>query len=198
MKHITAVVATCSRLLNLGIKSALAESGLNFVSVVIVDHSVLSDYIVKLKPALLILDPMSTSADDVARYRELLPEASRVVCVASALVPRNVAKSYDVVVGIYDDLSALVEFVKKCATEDTTDDNRGGALTPREKDVLVLVVKGFSNKEIATEIHVSVNTVMTHRRNIASKLQIHSTAGLTIYAIVSKLVTLDEIKTTIS
>ncbi len=43
-------------------------------------------------------------------------------------------------------------------------------LSQREKDVVTGIVKGLSNKEIATEMNVSVNTVMTHRRNIASKL----------------------------
>jgi DNA-binding NarL/FixJ family response regulator len=51
----------------------------------------------------------------------------------------------------------------------------------------------MSNKEIAAEMNVSVHTVMTHRRNIASKLQIHSAAGLAIYAIVRKLVRLDQV-----
>ena len=67
-------------------------------------------------------------------------------------------------------------------------------LSPREKEVVIGVVKGLSNKEIAAEIGVSVNTVTTHRRNIAAKLKIHSPAGLTIYAIMSKLVTLDEVR----
>ena len=56
------------------------------------------------------------------------------------------------------------------------------------------VVKGLSNKEIAENMFISVNTVMTHRRNISKKLNIHSPAGLTIYAIVNGLVNLDEIK----
>ncbi|MDE6466679.1 MAG: LuxR C-terminal-related transcriptional regulator, partial [Duncaniella sp.] len=47
--------------------------------------------------------------------------------------------------------------------------------------------------EIAAEMNVSVNTVMTHRRNIASKLQIHSVAGLTIYAITTGLVDIADI-----
>ena len=46
----------------------------------------------------------------------------------------------------------------------------------------------MSNKEIANSLFISLNTVITHRRNIARKLQIHSVAGLTIYAIVNKLV----------
>lgn len=67
-------------------------------------------------------------------------------------------------------------------------------LSDREKEVIVEVVKGFSNKEIAENMFISVNTVMTHRRNISKKLNIHSPAGLTIYAIVNGLVNLDEIK----
>jgi regulator of cell morphogenesis and NO signaling len=67
-------------------------------------------------------------------------------------------------------------------------------LSDREKEVIVEVVKGLSNKEIAENMFISVNTVMTHRRNISKKLNIHSPAGLTIYAIVNGLVKLDEIE----
>lgn len=54
------------------------------------------------------------------------------------------------------------------------------ALGEREKDVIVALVQGMTNKEIADHLCISVNTVITHRRNIARKLQIHSPAGLTI------------------
>ena len=67
-------------------------------------------------------------------------------------------------------------------------------LSEREKEVIVEVVKGYSNKEIAENMFISVNTVMTHRRNISKKLNIHSPAGLTIYAIVNGLVRLEDIK----
>ncbi|MEA4937528.1 MAG: helix-turn-helix transcriptional regulator [Paludibacter sp.] len=70
-------------------------------------------------------------------------------------------------------------------------------LTDREKEVLAEVVKGMTNKEIARHLFLSTHTVISHRRNITRKLEIHSTAGLTIYAIVNKLVTLDEIKSVI-
>ena len=69
----------------------------------------------------------------------------------------------------------------------TTNDNEE-QLSDREKEILVCLVQGMSNKEIANSLFISLNTVITHRRNIARKLQIHSVAGLTIYAIVNKLV----------
>jgi len=68
------------------------------------------------------------------------------------------------------------------------------ALSDREKDVIIALVQGMSNKEIADHLCISVNTVITHRRNIARKLQIHSPAGLTIYAIVNGFVDISSVK----
>ena len=67
-------------------------------------------------------------------------------------------------------------------------------LSKREKDVVICIVQGMSNKEVADHLFISVNTVITHRRNIARKLQIHSPAGLTIYAIVNDLVDISLVK----
>lgn len=66
-------------------------------------------------------------------------------------------------------------------------------LSRREIDVLIQIVKGLSNKEIADALCLSTHTVMSHRKNIVRKLNIHSTAGLTIYAIVNGIVNLDNI-----
>lgn len=67
-------------------------------------------------------------------------------------------------------------------------------LSNREKEILCCVAKGLTNKEIANELYLSVYTVTTHRRNICNKLQIHTSAGLTIYAIVNKLINLQDVK----
>ena len=76
--------------------------------------------------------------------------------------------------------------------EDTTSAS-DEQLSVREKEIVVCVAKGMANKEIADKLYLSINTVTTHRRNIARKLNIHSSAGITIYAIVNKLVTLEEV-----
>jgi len=68
------------------------------------------------------------------------------------------------------------------------------ALSDRERDVIIAVVQGMQDKEIADHLCISINTVITHRRNIARKLQIHSAAGLTIYAIVNGLVDISTVK----
>lgn len=71
--------------------------------------------------------------------------------------------------------------------------DKSSLLSDREKEIVAMVAKGFANKEIADALCLSVHTVATHRRNISSKLQIHSAAGLTIFAIVSGLISLSEL-----
>ena len=72
--------------------------------------------------------------------------------------------------------------------------NKEEELSARERDVIISIVQGMSNKEIAEHLCISTNTVITHRRNIARKLQIHTPAGLTIYAIVNGLVDISSIQ----
>ena len=69
-------------------------------------------------------------------------------------------------------------------------------LSGREQEVLTLVVQGLLNKEIADRLHLSLHTVIAHRKNISRKLNIHSTAGLTIYAIVNHLIDIESVEFT--
>jgi two-component system nitrate/nitrite response regulator NarL len=63
-------------------------------------------------------------------------------------------------------------------------------LTKREREVLTHIAEGLSNKEIASRLGVGVRTVETHRERIMRKLNIHSVAGLTKYAVAKGLVSL--------
>lgn len=67
-------------------------------------------------------------------------------------------------------------------------------LSARETDVLQLIVKGITNKEIADKLNISLNTVLTHRKNITAKLGIKTVSGLTFYAIMNGLISGDEIE----
>lgn len=65
-------------------------------------------------------------------------------------------------------------------------------LTSRERQVLVLIAEGQSNKEIANKLGIGVRTIETHRERIMRRLDIHSVAGLTKFAIANGMVSLDE------
>ena len=58
-----------------------------------------------------------------------------------------------------------------------------GILTDREIEVLVLIVEGYINKEIAEKLHIGLTTVISHRKNIMDKLDARSVSALTIYAV---------------
>ena len=68
-----------------------------------------------------------------------------------------------------------------------------GNLSTREADVLKEIVKGNTNKEIADSLFISLNTVLTHRKNIIAKLGIKTVPGLTFYAITNGYISGDEI-----
>ena len=78
-------------------------------------------------------------------------------------------------------------------TDQPTNVPAGHELTAREIEVLVLVVKGFINKEIADRLNISLTTVISHRKNITEKLGIKSVSGLTIYAVMHGYVEADQI-----
>lgn len=86
-------------------------------------------------------------------------------------------------------------FVEEAPAEADGAGRNADLLSQREREIIACVAKGMTNKTIADRLCLSIHTVTTHRRNITTKLQIHTPAGLTIYAIVHKLVSLQEIKT---
>ena len=67
-------------------------------------------------------------------------------------------------------------------------------LSTRETDVLQLIVKGSTNKEIADKLNISLNTVLSHRKNITTKLGIKTVSGLTFYAIMNGIISGDDIE----
>lgn len=82
---------------------------------------------------------------------------------------------------------------KASKVEERDSSEKLAGLSEREKEIISQIARGLSNKEIADKLCLSVHTVTTHRRNISNKLQIHSPAGLTIFAIVNHLIPLTDI-----
>ena len=71
-------------------------------------------------------------------------------------------------------------------------------ISKREADILKNIALGYSNKEIADKLFISTHTVVTHRKNITRKLGIKTAPGLTIYAILNKLININDTDQSIS
>ncbi|MBQ8774075.1 MAG: response regulator transcription factor [Muribaculaceae bacterium] len=193
MKQHTIGIVSISDIMTSGIMSIMSEQRDGRISLIRINKSDLARDLIKYHPSMLLVDPLIFSTDDINLVKEVSPKRIKLVALYTATLPPEVARLYDHVISIYDNATAIVQILYK-NLNDKGESEDTKVLSQREKEVVVGIVKGLSNKEIATEMSVSVNTIMTHRRNISAKLQIHSPAGLTIYAIVSDLVKLDEIK----
>lgn len=88
-------------------------------------------------------------------------------------------------IGIYDDEAEIGEKIASLIESLSDHTEEKGELSAREKEVLRLLVEGKINKEIADELCISVNTVITHRKNISAKTGIKSVSGLSIYALMN-------------
>ena len=150
------------------------------------------------KPDILIISPSSWGLVDMQKIRENYANSQlKVIALLSSVYSDAILKRYDESINIYDDAEHIKTKLDKLMDSSESKEEMSAendSLSSREKEILVLVVQGMTNKEIAEKLFLSTHTVITHRRNIVRKLEIHSTAGLTVYAIVNKLVKLDEIK----
>lgn len=149
-----------------------------------------------LKPDAVLINPMLlgyTSRQDVKQQMKLAP-GTAVIALVYNLIDEQFYRFYDAVIQINDSDSKIEDVLTTCLNRGAVAVSDQEGLSDREKEILISVVKGMSNKEIAEHHNISIHTVITHRRNIGRKLEIHSVSGLTIYAIINKLVDIKEIK----
>ncbi|MDR1784023.1 MAG: LuxR C-terminal-related transcriptional regulator [Dysgonamonadaceae bacterium] len=146
------------------------------------------------KPDILVINPSALSLYPIQQIKKDAANP-RMKCVAlqNSLSDNALQKVYDEVISIYDTAEIIREKLTRLISGEDAE-NRSELLTNREKEIIVCVIKGLTNNQIADALHLSAHTVVSHRRNIAAKLQIHSAAGLTIYAIVNKLVEIGDLK----
>lgn len=147
------------------------------------------------KPDFLFINPIywgTINKQEIQKSSNL--ETLRCFALVSGFIDTNILKLFDDNINLYDNTETIKKKLDSFFEISTDDTDENQPLSNREKEIIVGVVKGYTNKEIAANLFLSIHTVVTHRRNIARKLDIHSSSGLTIYAIINKLVELDEIK----
>ncbi|MCK9302931.1 MAG: helix-turn-helix transcriptional regulator, partial [Bacteroidales bacterium] len=103
----------------------------------------------------------------------------------------SILKLFDDTFSIIDDISIIIRKINSLCNNNFTNSNESGQLSERETDVLHFIAKGFSNKETADKLNISIHTVNTHRKNIMEKTGIRSLAGLTIYAVSKGIISID-------
>ncbi|MDR0510436.1 MAG: LuxR C-terminal-related transcriptional regulator [Rikenellaceae bacterium] len=127
--------------------------------------------------------------------RSLLPELPAETLVAAIVygyVDAETLGSFDGALDIYDDGPKLTRKLQNMASthrgHQTTSAEAGAELSDREKEILISVAKGMTNKEIADRHFISIHTVISHRKNITRKTGIKTISGLTLYAMFNNLI----------
>lgn len=165
----------------------------------VTSHESLREMLQAWNPDILIINPAFPGGFPLSQLKEDTG-CTDMKCIALiySVTDSHLLRAYDEQINIYDtvdDVKLKLERMHLKETTGTSDsDDEQQTLSSREKEIVICVVKGMTNREIADKLFLSTHTVITHRRNIARKLQIHSASGLTIYAIVNKLVELSDIQ----
>ena len=190
-------IAETSVIIRGGLTAALKRlSNVKVQPIELLSVEALHDCVRTQCPEMLIVNPAFGDYFDVAKFREEISgKRIRLIALVTSFVDASLLGKYDESISIFDDLESLSKKIAgllNVVSEEEMDNQ--DTLSQREKEIVICVVKGMTNKEIAEKLFLSIHTVITHRRNISKKLQIHSAAGLTIYAIVNKLVALSDVK----
>lgn len=122
-----------------------------------------------------------------------LPRRSKTLILLNRTKPADLSNNHITICSSQEVIIEEIErlLASESLTATTTEKNKG--LSTREIDVLQLIVKGITNKEIADKLNISLNTVLTHRKNITAKLGIKTVSGLTFYALMNGLASTDNI-----
>lgn len=189
-------IAENSLMIRMGLDLILKKlTGFRISTLEISSFDKVKESVDSFRPDLLIINPnLLGNADLLSIYPADSEEMRCMALVTSILDPVRL-RGFDDQISVFDSSDEIrhrLERLKSSKTEEADDEQQ--ALSQREKEIVVCVVKGMTNREIAENLFLSAHTVITHRRNIARKLQIHSASGLTVYAIVNKLVELNDLK----
>lgn len=145
-----------------------------------------------IQPDVLIVSPALFDFCARASLRSFftLPEGTAFVGLVASHYDEKTLRQFDVVIDVYDDLQSVLLKLRTALklNSDSADTNDSYNLSDRELEILVAVAKGLTNKEIAEQHDISVNTVITHRKNITRKTGIKSVSGLTVYALLNNLI----------
>ncbi|WP_290427097.1 response regulator transcription factor [Coprobacter tertius] len=188
-KHI-AIVSAYS-LNNTGLKYLLSE----FFSAVYID--IFRDVKSLMEHTPEKFDFYFLNAESYVLYSDFfLPRKNKVILLTT--IKDNISAGTNTAnrIDICADTNQIIEQLQslfETACHQTSSDSHE-PLTPREKEVLQLIAQGYINKEIADKLNISFNTVLSHRKNITSKLGIKTLSGLSFYAMMNGYITPSDIE----
>ena len=189
-------MAEPSLIISEGLESILnKKSGFSVKAIHATQLDELQHLYARWKPGVIIINP-SLILNNLKLYQSLRSQFTGTlwVCLIYAYYEPQLLASFDARITITDNPESIIGTIQKLLVPGKQSQNLSqDILSERETDVLKLLATGMANKEIADKLNISINTVITHRKNISQKTGIKSVSGLTIYAVVQKIIPLNEL-----
>jgi DNA-binding NarL/FixJ family response regulator len=188
-KPIHILIAEPSEIVREGLWVILSKMPYHLVSVEDMDD-ITSQYIKKPYTVLLV-NPLLTinRGRQVLEIKEKFPNIAWVA-ILYHYFPDHIMTLFDETISLFDPPESIANKLQRMhqLALSSKRSDRSSVLSERETEVLLHLASGKSNKEIADILNISINTVITHRKNITQKTGIKTVSGLTIYALSQGLI----------
>jgi DNA-binding CsgD family transcriptional regulator len=199
METIQVIIAEISQLTRLGIIGLMKHMGYPVAIREVIHTGKLAGAIHKDHINLIIISSsfINSCSPDVVRTVLLKSRYTSRILIRDEEIRNKPLHGFDETIEKEDNERTIFRKLEKQVLTLSKSDsglNQAGEISDREKEVLRLVALGMTNKEIAEKLYISSHTVITHRKNITSKLGIKTIAGLTVYAVIHKLIAPENIR----
>lgn len=197
-RHYRVVIVDPSIIISTGLKYLIELKKEFEVSAIIADYYHYTEKINHLLPDVIIINPSVVDVKKRQHLEEIFTELKETAFIALIYqyIEPEVVKQFHAVIDISDDGERIAQKLLHAidAVNAPPDAAEKNELSDREKEVLIALARGKINKEIAEMYHISVHTVITHRKNIIRKTGIKSISGLTVYAILNNLISINDVE----
>ena len=193
-KIINIIIADASEIINEGLSGIIMNTGQPFDVHSASNLCELEQMNIKTRAEIIFINPLLIQ-NQIKHFMSLkkeFPETQWVGMLYSYADP-NILSELNATININDSRNEIIGSIQKLISSEHLSDNQKQqeSLSEREIDVLKLLVEGNANKEIADKLNISTHTVISHRKNISQKTGIKSVSGLTIYAVVKNIISID-------
>ena len=195
-RDIQIIIVETSAIVYEGLAGVFLKSGEKFHVTVTSTLEELEQIFTRRRVNVIIINP-SLIQNNLKTFNQLKKQfdTTQWIGFVYAHYDQQFLSMFDAMITISDTAGNIVSSINKALdSTDSKTEQLADVLSDREIDVLKLLATGLANKEIADKLNISINTVITHRKNISQKTGIKSVSGLTIYAVLKKLITIEHIQ----
>lgn len=197
MARSTILIAENSCMIRKGLRSILQNLENSEVLQLIDNKEEVCEIVNSSKPDILIINPdmLPTNCPDLKS--KFINGNKLSLILLSNKKKINEEYKADGYINYLDEQDVILDLLQEILNEknkNSIPNKNSDTISSREKNILKHIALGLTNKEIADQLFISIHTVVTHRKNITQKLGIKSVSGLTVYAILHNLISMDEVK----